>query len=259
MYPSLAEKVALITGSGAGIGAAIARRFGKEKAKVIVNDLRAEAAERVAEEIAGAGGIAVAITGDMTKEEEVNVLFAKIKERFKRIDILVNNVGLFSNGALVGSSLAEHARCMDINVTSAFLCANQAAGMMRAAGSGCIVNISSGAAKIPTTGANAYGAAKLAIIGMTRTLAAELGPNIRVNSVLPGCIDTEMDRRFVAKLCAETGQSVEEFKKARDEAIPLRRLGQPEDIANVVAFVTSDQACYMTGSAINVTGGLVMD
>ncbi len=259
MYSSLTEKIILVTGGGAGIGKAIADRFGIEKAIVFVNDLKPEAAESVAGMIQKAGGKAFAVPGDMTNEDDVNSIFDNIKDKFGRIDILVNNVGLFSNGDLVGSSLGEFRKCMEINVTSAYLCANRAGQMMREDGSGCIINISSGAARIATTGANAYGAAKLAVIGITRTLAAELAPDIRVNSILPGCIETEMDKRFVSRLCKETGQAIDEFKENRNKAIPLNRLGRPEEIANVVVFVASDQACYMTGSVVNVSGGIVMD
>jgi NAD(P)-dependent dehydrogenase (short-subunit alcohol dehydrogenase family) len=258
MYPELKDKVAVVTGGGAGIGRAIARRLGREGAIVVVNDLRPEAAREVAGEIESAGGQAMAIPGDMTKESDVNQMFDKVMETYTRVDILVNNVGLFEFGELVGSSTEGWDRDFDVNVKSAFLCSNRVAQEMKKAGIGRIINISSGAGKIGGTWSRGYAAAKWAVLGLTKSLAAELAPDIRVNAVCPGIIDTGMDAAFVEKIAAEQGVSPEEFKENRAASIPLKRVGTPEDVAKAVAFMASDEASYTTGEAFNVSGGLVM-
>jgi len=259
MYQELTDKRVVITGAGAGIGRGIALRFGEEKSIVIVNDIRVDEAQKVVEEINSAGGKAMAIPGDMTKESDVNNLFDNVIENYQGVDILVNNVGLFKYENLVGSSLESWNRSMDLNVKSAFLCSNRAALEMKRNKTSHIINISSGAALIATTGAAAYGVAKIAIIGLTRTLAAELAPDIRVNTVLPGIIATDMDDAFVAEISADQGKSSEEFKSERANMFPLKRIGTPADVAAAVAFLTSDQAAYITGASINLTGGLVVD
>ena len=258
MYPDLAGKVVVVTGAGAGIGRGIAQRFGREGARVVVNDLRAEAAQTVVEEIVSAGGQAMPAVGNMTEEAEVNQLFDKVIETYGRVNILVNNVGLFEYGELVGSSLKDWDRDFDLNVKSAFLCSNRAAQEMKKQGAGRIINISSGAGKIGGTWSRGYASAKWAVLGLTKSLAAELAPDIRVNAVCPGIIDTRMDEAFVKKMSAEQGTTSEEFKKNRAASIPLKRVGTPEDVANAVAFLASDQANYTIGEAFNVSGGLVM-
>lgn len=258
MYPEFKDKVVVVTGAGAGIGRGIARRFGREGAIVVVNDVRPESAKTVAEEINSTGGQAVAIPGDMTQASDVNQMFDQVMESYGRVDILVNNVGLFEFGELVGSSVGGWDRDLDVNVKSAFLCSNRAAQEMTKAGTGRIVNMSSGAGKIGGTWSRGYAAAKWAVLGLTKSLAAELAPNIRVNAVCPGIIDTGMDAAFVERIAAEQGTTPEEFKEKRAASIPLKRVGTPEDVASAVVFLASDEAQYTTGEAFNVSGGLVM-
>lgn len=258
MYPEFRDKVAVVTGAGSGIGRAIAQRFGREQARVVVNDLRPGAANKVVEEITAAGGHAVAIPGDMTKEAEVNRLFDQVMGTYGRLEILVNNVGLFEFGTLVGSTSEQWDRDFAINVRSAFLCSNRAALEMKKARTGCIVNIASRAGKVATSGARGYGAAKAAMLGLTRSLAAELAPDIRVNAVCPGTISTGMDDAFVEKIAAEQGIEPAEYRRRWVASIPMKRVGTPEDVANAVAFLSSDQASHTTGEAFNVSGGLAM-
>jgi NAD(P)-dependent dehydrogenase (short-subunit alcohol dehydrogenase family) len=258
MYPELKDKVVVVTGAGAGIGRGIARRFGREESIVVVNDLRPETAKKVAAEISAAGGRAIALAGDMTKESDVKQVFDQVMRTYGRVDILVNNVGLFEFGELVGSAPEGWDKDFTVNVRSAYLCSNRVAQEMKKAGAGRIINIASGAGKIGGTWSRGYGATKWAVLGLTKSLAAELAPDIRVNAVCPGIIDTDMDAAFVEKIAARQGVSPEEFKAARAASIPLKRIGTPEDVAKAVAFLASDEASYTIGEAFNLSGGLVM-
>jgi 3-oxoacyl-[acyl-carrier protein] reductase len=176
-----------------------------------------------------------------------------------RIDVLVNNVGLFEfSGDLVDSSKEYWDEIFDINVNSAFLCANRAAREMRKARWGRIINISSAAGKVGAPGECGYSAAKWAILGFTKTLALELAPDIRVNAVCPGYIDTSMSDVWLEKIAERKGITVEEAKRERLAAIPLRRVGTPEEVASAVVFLASDEASYTIGEGLNVSGGRVM-
>jgi len=258
MYPEFRDKIVVVTGAGAGIGRGIARRFGREGAIVIVNDLRPNAADEVAEEITAGGGRAMPVPCDVTRESDVNQMFDRVLEQYGRVDILVNNVGFFGFGELVGSRIEDWDRDFDLNLKTAFLCSNRAAQEMKKVGTGRIVNISSGAGKIGGTWSRGYAAAKWAVLGLTKSLAAELAPDIRVNAVCPGIVDTGMDAAFVDKFAAKQGVTPEQFRQSRAASIPLKRVGTPDDVAKAVAFMASDEASYTTGEAFNVSGGLVM-
>ena len=258
MYPDLKEKVVIVTGSGAGIGRGVALRFGREESIVVVNDLRAEAAKKVTMEIESAGGVSLSIPGDMTNESEVNKMFDQVMETYGRVDILVNNVGLFEFSELVGSSIEGWNKDFDVNLKSAYLCSNRAAQEMKKVGQGRIINTSSGAGKVGGTWSRGYCASKWAVLGLTKSLAAELAPNIRVNAVCPGIIETDMDEKFVKDIAKKQGVTPEDFKKNREKDIPLKRIGKPEDVAKAVVFLASEESSYTIGEAFNVSGGLVM-
>ena len=258
MYPDLKEKVVIVTGSGAGIGRGVALRFGREESIVVVNDLRAEAAKKVTMEIESAGGVSLSIPGDMTNESEVNKMFDQVMETYGRVDILVNNVGLFEFSELVGSTIEGWNKDFDVNLKSAYLCSNRAAQEMKKVGQGRIINTSSGAGKVGGTWSRGYCASKWAVLGLTKSLAAELAPNIRVNAVCPGIIETDMDEKFVKDIAKKQGVTPEDFKKNREKDIPLKRIGKPEDVAKAVVFLASEESSYTIGEAFNVSGGLVM-
>ena len=258
MYPDLKEKLVIVTGSGAGIGRGVARRFGREESIVVVNDLRSEAAKKVTMEIESAGGRSLSIPGDMTNESEVNKMFDQVIETYGRVDILVNNVGLFEFSELVGSTIEGWNKDFDVNLKSAYLCSNRAAQEMKKVGQGRIINTSSGAGKVGGTWSRGYCASKWAVLGLTKSLAAELAPNIRVNAVCPGIIETDMDEKFVKDIAKKQGVTPEDFKKNREKDIPLKRIGKPEDVAKAVVFLASEESSYTIGEAFNVSGGLVM-
>jgi NAD(P)-dependent dehydrogenase (short-subunit alcohol dehydrogenase family) len=258
MYESLAHKVALVTGAGAGIGRAIAMRLGREGSVLAVNDVRVEALTETVEMLTAAGVRASGWPGDMTNERAVGDLIQKVAASHGGLDILVNNVGLFTFGDLATLDTAEWERCFDINVKSTFLGVREAIPFLRQPGAS-IINISSGAGKIGGTRAGGYSAAKWAVIGLTKSLANELAPGIRVNAVCPGIIVTEMDGDYVARAAEAAGMTSQRLNSERLERIPMHRNGSPEDVANAVAFLCSDQAAYTTGEAFNVSGGMVMN
>ncbi len=269
-------KVALVTGVGrtTGIGAGIARRFAQEGADVAISDICADFKDtpgygmgswgqlnETAEELRGLGVRATAIRCDVTKSDEVEAMVEQTVAELGRLDILINNAG-GSPGAGPVMMMEESAwrRTLDINATGSYLCSKAAAQRMLAqGGGGKIVNLSSRTAKTPTVYLAAYIAAKQAIIGLTRTMALELGPfKININAVCPGYIDTELMREGHVKMAEAAGVSVEEIVAEKIKNIPLGRGGTPEDVAGVVAFLCSEDAAYMTGQAINISGGWEM-
>jgi 3-oxoacyl-[acyl-carrier protein] reductase len=249
MSKSIEGKVALVTGASKGIGAAIARRLGKDGAAVVVNYASDKAgADRVVEEIVAAGGTAVAVQADISKPDEIERLFAETKRAYGRLDVLVNNAAVFSFGPLETVTAEEFHRQNDINVLGTLLAAQAAAAAFGDAG-GSIVNLSSGAAISPMPGGAIYAATKAAVNVITTVLAKELGPRgIRVNAVSPGPTQTER--------MADMGMADSDMGKAMIAQTPLGRFGHPDEMASVVAFLVSDEAGWITGQTIQVSGGL---
>ena len=246
----LKNKVALITGASKGIGAAIARHFAAEGAKVVVNyALSKESADKVVKDITENGGIAIAIQADVSKEADVNRLFGATNTAFGGLDILVNNAVYQGYSPIELISLEAFHSSFNVNVLGPILTI-QAALKLFGDNGGNIINISSGASKMPLPGASLYSATKAALDAITVSLSKELGAkNIRINSILPGATETE--GATAAGVIAGS-----EYEKMFIANTPLGRRGKPDDIARAAVFLASDDAAWITGEQISVSGGM---
>jgi 3-oxoacyl-[acyl-carrier protein] reductase len=244
----LAGKVAIVTGASKGIGAGIAKALAAEGAAVVVNYASSkEGADKVVAEIAAKGGKAVAAKGDMGKSAEVKALFAATQKAYGRLDVLVNNAGVYDFSPLEGVTEKEFHREFDINVLGPTLAAQEAVKYFGPEG-GSIINVSSVAAYNPPAYSVVYSATKAALDTITQVLAVELGPRkIRVNSLNPGGVETEGTHRI--------GVIGSDFEKDIVRRTSLGRLGQPDDIAKVAVFLASDDAGWITGERIAASGG----
>jgi 3-oxoacyl-[acyl-carrier protein] reductase len=246
----LKDKVAVVTGASKGIGASIAKHFAREGAKVVVNYASSkEGADSVVKEITDNGGIAIAIQGDVSNEADVIRLFEETKKAFGTLDILVNNA-VFQGYAPIELISAEiFHNSFNVNVLGPILTIQASLKLFSDKG-GNIINISSGASKMPLPAASLYSATKAALDAITISLSKELGAkNIRINSILPGATETEG-----ARSAGVTAGS--EYEKMFIANTPLGRRGQPEDIAKAVVFLASDDAAWITGEQISVSGGM---
>ena len=245
MYASLHNKVVVVTGAAGGIGQSIAQRFAGAGAKVVVNDVDAEAAAEVAGSINDAGGVAIEIVADVSDGDSVAAMFDAVLAEYGTVDVLVNNAGLVS--PMLHFFEADEAwwrKIIDVNLTGHFLCAHRAARIMAKAGGGNIINMSSGGATRAHRAFTAYDATKGGIEALTRAMALDLGPyNIRVNALMPGSIDT-------------SGLSLDD-RKLRGENVPLGRIGEPIDMTGAALFLASDDASYITGDVIKIDGGML--
>jgi 3-oxoacyl-[acyl-carrier protein] reductase len=250
MKGKLFNKVALVTGSGQGMGESVAKLFAQEGAKVVVNDINKSQAERVAEEIRKEGKEALAIQTDVTKAKEVSPMVETTLKEFKTIHILINNVGILRPTKIEEISEEEWNLVIDVNLKGTFLCSKAVLPIMKRNRYGKIVNFSSSAGKsVSTVGGAHYTAAKAGILGFTRHMAKEVAPyGINVNSVCPGLIDTEMVRANCSS----------EQLKAYEESFPISRLGTPEEVAQLVLFLVSNESSYITGASLDINGGDLM-
>ena len=238
----MTERLALVTGGGSGIGAAIARAASRAGYRVAIMDAQADAAAAMAREL----GNAVALPCDVTDELAVDAALATLGAT---PDLLVNNAGIVKFGHLVDMSVKDFRRVLEVDLVGVYILSRAVGLMMRARGQGNIVNISSINAITPSLGTNAYAAAKGGLVTMTKLLALELGPHgVRVNSVSPGFVDGGMSTALVR---------ISLVRDLRTKAVPLRRLGSTEDIAQAVMFLASDAAAYVHGQDLGVDGGLV--
>jgi len=240
----LAGRVAAISGSSRGIGRAVATAFLAEGAEVVVNSRDQAVADQVAREL-GAG--AVGVGADVATEAGAAALVSAAVEAFGRLDVLVNNAGLAAAGDTRDLELATWQRVIDLNMTAVFLCARDAARHMLAAGGGAIINTASVQAFAPFPRRLAYGSTKAAVVMMTRIMAAEWAPHIRVNAVAPGYVRTDMTERLQAEGRIDF--------EAISRRTPQRRLAEPGELAGAYTFLASTEASFVTGETIVVDGG----
>ncbi len=244
-------RVAVVTGAGRGIGAAEAVKMAQEGAKIAVLDLSAEAGQDTVEAVQEAGGKAIAVACDVSSSKQVGAAFEEVAHRFGRIDILINNAGLLRDNLLFKMTEDDWDKVLDVHLKGSFLCSQAVQKYMVEQEYGRIIMTSSIVA-LGNKGQVNYSAAKAGLQAMARTLALELGRfNVTVNAVAPGWIETEMTKEAAERV----GITMEDMKERFAKNIPLRRFGKPEDVANVVAFLASDDASYISGETIYVAGG----
>jgi NAD(P)-dependent dehydrogenase (short-subunit alcohol dehydrogenase family) len=251
---SLADKVAIITGSGRGIGKGIAIGFAEAGAKVVVTSRTASQVQETTEMLRKMGADCIGISVDLRKYDQVEKLAADTISKFGRIDVLVNNAGSFSRTLVLNTGIDQWNNILELNLTSNFICSKIVGAQMAKQKSGSIINISSVAGLGAFPGAAGYGVTKAGIINLTKTLSVEFGAyNVRVNCIAPGFVRTPgADNAF-----ANLEGRVKRLDLIRQQYIPLGRLGNVEDIADAAIFFASDASSYITGETISVSGGLV--
>jgi NAD(P)-dependent dehydrogenase (short-subunit alcohol dehydrogenase family) len=244
----LEGRIALVTGSGSGIGRATAQVLAREGAHVYVTDVNGAAAETVAAEIVKAGLSATALTADVSHGQDVTAMFRAVEKAHGRLDVLVNNAGLNAGGDFRHLSDADWARIREVNLDGVVRVARDSFPLLKASGRGSLVNVASIMAHRGLRPLAAYSATKGAVTALTRGLAVEYAPfGIRVNALCPGFVHTALTARALRNPAVE---------KALVESTALRRLGQPEEIAKAALFLASDDASYVTGAELAVDGGM---
>jgi 3-oxoacyl-[acyl-carrier protein] reductase len=239
-------KVAVVTGSGKGIGKSVIQKLAQEGAFVTVTDLNSQTCEETALEIIQSGGKAIAVAGDISIAEDARTIVEKTIEAYGKIDILVNNAGIVKDVRITDMEEDDWDKVLDVCLKGAFLCSKYASTHMIEQNYGKIINISS-RAYLGNPGQANYSSAKAGILGLTRSLAKELGKyNINVNAVAPGLIETDALRNH---------PKYEKIKELQKKDTPIPRIGSPEDVANAVLFFASDESSYISGDVLHVSGG----
>ncbi|HVQ76034.1 MAG TPA: SDR family oxidoreductase [Candidatus Binatia bacterium] len=256
----LAGQVAIVTGGGRNIGQAIARELANMGADVVVAEIDATSGAQTADEVRRLGRRAAAVQTDVTRPVDLRAMVDAAMGEFGRIDILVNNAGIHKSMVTLDVTEADWDRLMGVNAKAVFFATQAVLPAMIGAGRGNIISLASMAGKMGLRTSLVYGVTKAAVISMTKSLAlAHAGDGIRANCVCPGIVETDM----IAQVDREAGVGLMglapgQYTRQRVAQIPLGRIEQPEDVARVVGFLASPKSAYMTGQAINVTGGLVM-
>ena len=242
----LKNRISIITGAAQGIGLATALKFAEEGATVIVCDVKQSGVDEAVKQCRALGAQAVGYFMDVTQLSTVDAVAGKVKDQFGRIDVLVNNAGITQDARLQKMTLEQFDKVIDVNLRGVFHCAQAVADTMVAQGSGVILNASSVVGIYGNFGQTNYAASKFGVIGFTKTWSRELGPKgVRVNAVAPGFVATPILNTIPYKVLKEM-----------EAHVPLRRLGRPEEIASVYAFLASDDASYINGAVIEVSGGM---
>ncbi|HET8610297.1 MAG TPA: 3-oxoacyl-ACP reductase FabG [Burkholderiales bacterium] len=244
----LADKVAIITGGGSGIGQATAVKFAREGAKVVVGDLAIERADETARKITEDGGEAMAVRVDVRDKASIVQMVEAVVAKYGRIDCLVNNAGIVQDSTLKNMTDDQFDNVIDVNLKGVYNCTRAVVNIMLQQNSGVILNTSSIVGLYGNFGQTNYAAAKFGVIGMVKTWARELGrKGIRSNAVCPGFVSTPI-----------LGKIPEKVLSALEERVPLGRLARPEEVANAFAFLASDEASYINGAVLEVSGGLTL-
>jgi 2-keto-3-deoxy-L-fuconate dehydrogenase len=248
------KATAILTGAGGGIGRATAVLFAQEGVNLVLSDRNADALEETAKAVSEAGGQAVTLAGDVNDADHRSDIVAAAIKQFGRIDALVNNAGMMAGGLPEDIDAAQWDACFDVNVRSQFFLTQEALSLLEADGGGSVVNISSVLGLLGVRNGAPYGASKAAVVGLTQSLALDLGERgVRVNAVCPGTIDTQMPREYMAK------NLTPEQQKQGDAAVLgrhiIQRMGRPEEVAEAIVFLASSRSSFITGVALPVDGG----
>jgi len=244
-------KVVVVTGASKGIGKAAALAFAHEGARVAVADMDRPAGESVVQEIEALGREALFVQVDVSREDQVQAMVQNVLDRWGRLDVLVNNAGIYLQGDVTEASLEQWNRIMNVNLTGVFLCTKYAAQAMISGGGGVIVNVSSEAGLVGIPGQVAYNVSKAGVIGLTKSCAVDLARRgVRVNCVCPGTTDTPLVREAIQRAPDPAAA-----RRHLEEVRPLNRLGTPEEIATAILLLASDRMAYATGAVLSVDGG----